>query len=189
MCIYIHINVVVCYLDFASSWPITHYTYLQVRLKYDRSMQTLYTHFSEEVLLVCVLQGQSLNIADAWYKHDHLHYFTDIIIDETFGVLLCIYVNMFTGVVVDAIDLSEIYPQALRATELTNADAVLNGIAYNPKENVLYVTGKLWKRLYKIQLLQNYTAPHPWSNRHVPMVIFKRTTWYIMRHMLICRVQ
>jgi Glutamine cyclotransferase len=40
---------------------------------------------------------------------------------------------------------------------LACADAVLNGIAWNDKEKVLYLTGKLWPRLYKIKLLADVT--------------------------------
>jgi glutamine cyclotransferase len=39
----------------------------------------------------------------------------------------------------------------------TCTDAVLNGIAWNDKEKVLYLTGKLWPRLYKIKLLADVT--------------------------------
>lgn len=34
-----------------------------------------------------------------------------------------------------------------------NPDAVLNGIAYDAKDNRLFVTGKLWPRLYEIKLV------------------------------------
>jgi glutamine cyclotransferase len=40
---------------------------------------------------------------------------------------------------------------------LAYTDAVLNGIAWNDKEKVLYLTGKLWPRLYKIKLLADVT--------------------------------
>ena len=71
--------------------------------------------------------------------------------------------NLFTyfraaGVVVDAIDLSGLYPLSERQAELTNPDAVLNGIAWDSKSKALYVTGKLWKRLYKLQLLKSYAV-------------------------------
>ena len=34
-----------------------------------------------------------------------------------------------------------------------HTNAVLNGIAYNPTTNSLFITGKLWNRLFEIELL------------------------------------
>lgn len=53
-----------------------------------------------------------------------------------------------TGRVTAWIDLAGLLPDDQRL----NADAVLNGIAYDPKTKRLFVTGKLWPRLFEIQL-------------------------------------
>jgi glutaminyl-peptide cyclotransferase len=53
-----------------------------------------------------------------------------------------------TGRVVGWIDLSGILP----AIELRSQDAVLNGIAYDPVRHRLFVTGKLWPRLFEIEV-------------------------------------
>ncbi len=45
-------------------------------------------------------------------------------------------------------DLSSLLP----AGERTDPEAVLNGIAYDPKSNHLLVTGKLWPKLFEIEL-------------------------------------
>ena len=51
-----------------------------------------------------------------------------------------------TGYVTDVIDCTGILP-----ARLTNkATDVLNGIAYDPSDKSIYVTGKYWPRLYKI---------------------------------------
>ncbi len=55
-------------------------------------------------------------------------------------------INPQTGQVKAFIDLTGIY-------QASNFNAVLNGIAYNPKTNQLYVTGKYWPYLYEIQLV------------------------------------
>jgi glutamine cyclotransferase len=34
-----------------------------------------------------------------------------------------------------------------------DAEAVLNGIAYDPARNRLFVTGKLWPRLFEIEVI------------------------------------
>jgi len=53
-----------------------------------------------------------------------------------------------TGEVVGWIDLS-----GLLSEEEANGADVLNGIAYDPKENRLFVTGKLWPKLFEIELV------------------------------------
>jgi glutamine cyclotransferase len=53
-----------------------------------------------------------------------------------------------TGVVRSVIDLSEL-PEAARRRD---TDAVPNGIAYDAKQDRLFVTGKNWPRLYEISL-------------------------------------
>jgi glutaminyl-peptide cyclotransferase len=54
-----------------------------------------------------------------------------------------------TGEVRYWIDLTNLYPRELRSDE----EAVLNGIAYDAKHKRLFVTGKLWPRLYQIRLV------------------------------------
>lgn len=53
-----------------------------------------------------------------------------------------------TGRVTAWIDLTGLLPDNLRL----NADAVLNGIAYDAATKRLFVTGKLWPKLFEIQL-------------------------------------
>ncbi|MGK7896286.1 MAG: glutaminyl-peptide cyclotransferase [Xenococcus sp. (in: cyanobacteria)] len=52
-----------------------------------------------------------------------------------------------TGQISGWIDLSGLLDPALA----TNRDAVLNGIAYDPENDRLFVTGKLWSNLFEIQ--------------------------------------
>lgn len=56
-----------------------------------------------------------------------------------------------TGRVVGKIDLTRLYDAEQRAQPHID---VLNGIAYNPKNDQLYVTGKLWKSVYALKLAQ-----------------------------------
>lgn len=53
-----------------------------------------------------------------------------------------------TGEVRYWIDLTNLYPRELRGDE----EAVLNGIAWDAKHGRLFVTGKLWPRLYQLRL-------------------------------------
>jgi glutaminyl-peptide cyclotransferase len=57
-----------------------------------------------------------------------------------------------SGKVVGWIDLTGLLPPEKRGT--ANVDAVLNGIAYEPKGKHLYVTGKLWPKLFEIELVK-----------------------------------
>jgi glutaminyl-peptide cyclotransferase len=56
-----------------------------------------------------------------------------------------------TGLVVGWIDLEGLLPPGQRGT--SNNEAVLNGIAYDSKEGRLFVTGKLWPKVFEIELL------------------------------------
>jgi glutamine cyclotransferase len=57
-----------------------------------------------------------------------------------------------SGKVVGWINLENLLPPAQRGT--ASADAVLNGIAYDGKHKKLYVTGKLWPKLFEIELVK-----------------------------------
>jgi len=53
------------------------------------------------------------------------------------------------GEVLGWIDLTGIIP----ASELTGDEAVLNGIAYDAKADRLFVTGKLWPKIFEIKVV------------------------------------
>jgi glutaminyl-peptide cyclotransferase len=59
------------------------------------------------------------------------------------------------GKVLGWLDLSTLLP----ASQRTDPEAVLNGIAYNAKTNHLFLTGKLWPRLFEIELLDRRHLP------------------------------
>ncbi len=54
-----------------------------------------------------------------------------------------------TGEVLGWIDLAGL----LKPAERVNVDAVLNGIAYDPQAGRLFVTGKLWPKLFEIRVV------------------------------------
>ena len=54
-----------------------------------------------------------------------------------------------TGEVLGWIDLGGL----LKPAERVNVDAVLNGIAYDPRAKRLFVTGKLWPKLFEIRIV------------------------------------
>lgn len=57
-----------------------------------------------------------------------------------------------TGKVSGWIDLRTLLPADKRGTD--SVDAVLNGIAYDSKQRRLFVTGKLWPKLFEIELVK-----------------------------------
>ena len=63
---------------------------------------------------------------------------------------LIVIINPRTGVVEGKIDCTGLLPQSLRDR---NTD-VLNGIAVNPEDGKIYLTGKNWKRLYEVKLVE-----------------------------------
>jgi glutaminyl-peptide cyclotransferase len=71
---------------------------------------------------------------------------------NVWGTDLIARIDPVTGNVVGWIDLSNLLPAAQRGTE--SVDAVLNGIAYDTKGHRLFVTGKLWPKLFEIELVQ-----------------------------------
>ena len=56
------------------------------------------------------------------------------------------------GTFLGTIDMQGIKPRNTART----VDAVLNGIAHNPEDppNILYVTGKLWPKMFKIEVVE-----------------------------------
>jgi glutamine cyclotransferase len=54
-----------------------------------------------------------------------------------------------TGEVLGVIDLAGIFDRRT----IDNEDAVLNGIAYDPEKKRLFVTGKLWPKLFEIEVV------------------------------------
>jgi glutaminyl-peptide cyclotransferase len=57
-----------------------------------------------------------------------------------------------SGKVVGWINLTGLLPPEQRGT--ASVDAVLNGIAWDARQHKLYVTGKLWPKLFEIELVR-----------------------------------
>ena len=62
-----------------------------------------------------------------------------------------IIINPKNGIVEGVIDFTGIRDLVKKSPDLD----VMNGIAYNPKTDRLYVTGKNWDKLFEIQLVEN----------------------------------
>jgi len=67
------------------------------------------------------------------------------------GTDLIVRIDPASGDVKGVINLEGLLPPAQRGT--ADPDAVLNGIAWDSKSKRLFVTGKLWPKLYEIELV------------------------------------
>ena len=63
---------------------------------------------------------------------------------------LIVIIDPASGEVEATIDCTGLLPKELRETKTD----VLNGIAYNPDDGKIYLTGKYWKRLYEVKLVE-----------------------------------
>jgi len=66
-----------------------------------------------------------------------------------------------TGKVIGWIDLSGLLPESQRSTH----EAVLNGIAYDPEHDRLFVTGKLWPKIFEIKVVPEQAKVVPVRHR------------------------
>ena len=63
---------------------------------------------------------------------------------------MIVIINPADGNVEGTVDCSGLLPKSLRDADTD----VLNGIAYNRKDGRIYLTGKCWKRLYEVRLVE-----------------------------------
>ena len=82
-------------------------------------------------------------------KLNELEYIDGLVYANVFQTARVAVIDPVTGLLVDSLDLSQLV-EAERA--LTQSAGVLNGIAYDPDQQRLFVTGKNWRRLYAIRL-------------------------------------
>jgi glutamine cyclotransferase len=59
-----------------------------------------------------------------------------------------VIIDPVSGIVKATIDCKNLLPAALK----TSKTDVLNGIAYNPVNKQIYLTGKYWPKMYRIVL-------------------------------------
>lgn len=71
---------------------------------------------------------------------------------NVWGTDIIARIDPASGKVVGWIDLTTLLVPAQRGTD--SVDAVLNGIAYDSKRRRLFVTGKLWPKLFEIELVK-----------------------------------
>jgi len=80
---------------------------------------------------------------------NELQYVNDSIYANIWYKDVIIRINAKNGIIHDKYDLSSIYPRNKRSR---TADC-LNGIAYDPSDKTFLLTGKLWDKYYKVDLM------------------------------------
>ena len=81
----------------------------------------------------------------AWLNE--LEYFGGHIWANVYGLEILVCIDPETGNVLEDIDCRGILPANLKKPSTD----VFNGIAYNPADGGLYVTGKYWPKLFRIR--------------------------------------
>lgn len=82
------------------------------------------------------------------YKLNELEFIKDKIFANIWQSSSICIIDPKSGNVTGWIDLKNLVPKEFR----THADNVLNGIAYNPSEGTIYITGKKWPYLYELKI-------------------------------------
>lgn len=95
---------------------------------------------------VCNQKGVVLNL-------NELEYINGEIWANVWTTDTIVKIDPKTGKIVAEIDLKGLLPSHL-VNQKTPVD-VLNGIAWNSEKNKIYVTGKLWPKLFEIELVKN----------------------------------
>jgi glutamine cyclotransferase len=82
---------------------------------------------------------------------NELEYVDGKIYTNVYGYDTIIGINAKTGAIIEAINMTNIWPYKDRPKKFDNEDNVLNGIAWDAKGKRLFVTGKKWAFVYQIE--------------------------------------
>ena len=102
------------------------------------------TSFKQQKVLTVKMNGRSVN------QLNELEWIDGRIWANVYMTDMILIINPESGNVEATVDCSGLLPRHLR-DQYTD---VLNGIAYNPATKKIYLTGKYWKRLYEVELVE-----------------------------------
>ena len=100
--------------------------------------------FRQQKALTVKLNGRAIN------QLNELEWIDGKIWANVYMSDMIVIINPETGNVEATVDCTGLLPRHLR-DQYTD---VLNGIAYNPATKKVYLTGKYWKRLYEVELVE-----------------------------------
>jgi glutamine cyclotransferase len=96
-------------------------------------------------------QGVSAN-GEAAINLNELEYINGFVYANQWQLNYILKIDPATGEVVARMDFTDLVNRiAPRITNAHPADAVLNGIAYNPETKKVYITGKNWPEIFEVQ--------------------------------------
>jgi glutamine cyclotransferase len=101
----------------------------------------------------CTMVKRELPVYDNQNSVDSLNeieYVNGIIYSNVWQENTIVKIDATTGKVLGYLDLTNMIPLENRDSR----DNVLNGIAYNEKSKTFYVTGKRWKQIFEIKILE-----------------------------------
>lgn len=101
-------------------------------------------NFRQEKSLTVKLNGRPIN------QLNELEWINGKIWANVYMTDMILIINPSSGEVDATVDCTGLLPRHLR-DEYTD---VLNGIAYDPATKKIYLTGKYWKRLYEVELVE-----------------------------------
>ena len=81
---------------------------------------------------------------------NELEYINGEIWANVYGSDIILIIDPTNGVVKGVVDCKNLLPRSL----VTSTTDVLNGIAYNPATKSLYLTGKNWPKMYKVEIVK-----------------------------------
>jgi len=100
------------------------------------------SNFQEKSRIEVKLNGKSIT------QLNELEYINGYIWANVYGSDLIVIIDPKSGFVKATVDCRNLLPGNLRTAKTD----VLNGIAYNPVSKQIYITGKLWPKLYRIKI-------------------------------------
>lgn len=100
--------------------------------------------FKMERQVTVKLQGRPMRLLN------ELEYINGKIWANVYTSDMILIIDPATGKVEATVDCSGLLPESLRKPDTD----VLNGIAYNPADGKLYLTGKNWPRLYEVKIVE-----------------------------------
>jgi len=101
-------------------------------------------NFKQQKVVTVKLDGRPINMLN------ELEWIDGKIWANVYLTDMILIINPASGEVEATVDCSGLLPAKLR-DEYTD---VLNGIAYNPETKKTYITGKYWKRMYEVKLVE-----------------------------------
>lgn len=134
-------------LQTAEGWGITNY---QDTLLMSDGSSRLYTFLPDEYFTLIGEQEICDNLGFVDLLNE-LEYTAHGVFANIYGKSKIVLIDLKSGTISHTLDLKALIPEEVP----NNMDYVLNGIAYNPKTDTYYITGKQWPVMYEIAILFN----------------------------------